>query len=70
MRKHSLKLASFLSIGLAVGLFAPQRATADEDDPPSRVARLSYAQGTVSFKPGGHRRLGFRGRQPSDHYRG
>src|SRR6267378_845193 len=53
MRKHSLKLASFLSIGLAVGLFAPQRATADEDDPPSRVARLSYAQGTVSFNPGG-----------------
>src|SRR6266481_3916276 len=53
MRKHSLKLASFLSIGLAVALFVPQRATADEDDPPSRVARLSYAQGTVSFNPGG-----------------
>src|SRR5467141_3223255 len=53
MRKHSLKLASFLSIGLAVGLVAPKRATADEDDPPSRVARLSYAQGTVSFNPGG-----------------
>src|SRR5258706_2464212 len=53
MRKHSLKLASFLSIGLAVALFVPQRATADEDNPPSRVARLSYAQGTVSFKPGG-----------------
>ena len=53
MRKHSLKLASFLSIALAVALFAPQRAAADEDDPPSRVARLSYAQGSVSFNPGG-----------------
>jgi len=29
MRKHSLKLASFLSIALAVALFAPQRAAAE-----------------------------------------
>src|SRR5260370_1006089 len=67
MRKHSLKFASLLGIALAVALFAPQRAAADDDDPPSRVARLSYAHGTVSF-PGGHRRLGFRGRQPSDYH--
>ena len=53
MRKQLLKLASLLSIALAVALFAPQRAAADEDDPPSRVARLSYASGTVSFNPGG-----------------
>src|SRR6266849_2692616 len=53
MRKHALKLASLLSVALAVALFAPQRAAADEDDPPSRVARLSYASGTVSFNPGG-----------------
>ncbi len=53
MRKHALKLASLLSIALAVALFAPQRAAADEDDPPSRVARLSYAHGTVSFNPAG-----------------
>jgi len=53
MRKHALKLTSLLSIALAVVLFAPQRAAADEDDPPSRVARLSYAHGTVSFNPGG-----------------
>src|SRR5260370_36302598 len=53
MRKHALKLASLLSIALAVALFASQRAAADEDDPPSRVARLSYANGTVSFNPGG-----------------
>jgi hypothetical protein len=28
-------------------------AWADDDDPPSRVARMSYAQGSVSFQPGG-----------------
>ena len=54
MRKHLVKLTSLLSIALAVVLFAPQRAVADDDDdPPSRVARLSYAQGTVSFNPAG-----------------
>src|SRR6266704_5222490 len=54
MSKHVLKLATLLSVLLATALFAPQRATADDDDdPPSRVARLSYASGTVSFNPGG-----------------
>ncbi|PYU64901.1 MAG: hypothetical protein DMG49_25465 [Acidobacteria bacterium] len=54
MRKHVLKLATLLSVALAVALFAPQHAAADDDDdPPSRVARLSYANGTVSFNPGG-----------------
>ncbi|HXC49000.1 MAG TPA: DUF6600 domain-containing protein [Candidatus Sulfotelmatobacter sp.] len=28
-------------------------AMADDDDPPSRVARLAYAQGAVSFQPAG-----------------
>ncbi|HTF25426.1 MAG TPA: DUF6600 domain-containing protein [Candidatus Limnocylindria bacterium] len=54
MRKHVLKMASLLSVVLAVALFVPQCAAADDDeDPPSRVARLSYANGTVSFNPGG-----------------
>src|SRR6266436_989857 len=54
IRKYLLNLTSLLSIALAVVLFAPQRAAADDDDdPPSRVARLSYAQGTVSFNPAG-----------------
>src|SRR2546422_2932931 len=34
-------------------MLVPQRATADEDDPPSRVARLAYAHGNVSFNPAG-----------------
>jgi len=53
MRKHALQLATLLSIALAVALFAPQRAAADDDDPPSRVARLSYINGNVSFNPAG-----------------
>jgi uncharacterized protein DUF6600 len=54
MRKHLLKLTSLLSVALAVALFAPQRAAADDDDdPPSRVARLSYTHGNVSFNPAG-----------------
>jgi hypothetical protein len=53
MRRHALKLATLLSIALAAALFAPQRAAADDDDPPSRVARLSYTHGEVSFNPAG-----------------
>jgi hypothetical protein len=53
MRKYALKLVGLLSVALAVSFLAPQRAAADEDDPPSRVARLSYAHGTVSFNPAG-----------------
>jgi len=53
MRKQVLKLVSFLSVVFLVAMLAPQRAAADEDDPPSRVARLAYAHGNVSFNPAG-----------------
>ena len=55
MRKKVLNLVSLLGLALAVALFLPQRAAAtdDDDDPPSRVARLSYANGNVSFEPAG-----------------
>src|SRR6266404_2823889 len=53
MRKKLLNLVSLLGLALAVALFVPQRAAADEDDPPSRVARLSYTHGNVSFEPAG-----------------
>src|SRR5215475_2372412 len=33
--------------------FGAQAARADEGDPPSRVARISYTDGPVSFQPGG-----------------
>jgi uncharacterized protein DUF6600 len=53
IRKNTLKWVSLLSIALALALFAPNRAAADDDDPPSRVARLSYTHGPVSFEPAG-----------------
>src|SRR5215471_15694428 len=41
------------SLFLAVVVLVPSRALADDDDPPSRVARLSYTNGEVSFSPAG-----------------
>jgi len=42
---------------LSLALFAlsvlPQQAMADHNDPPGRVARLSYASGSVAFQPSG-----------------
>ena len=51
-RKHAVRLGSLFCVAITLGGFAP-RATADDDDPPSRVARLAYAQGSVSFQPAG-----------------
>jgi hypothetical protein len=53
MRKYAPKLLTVVAVALAAALFLPQRAGADDDDPPSRVARLSYAHGAVSFQPAG-----------------
>src|ERR1700690_3704129 len=51
MRKpSSFILVLVLSIGF---LSAFSMAAAADDDPPGRVARLSYIQGSVSFQPGG-----------------
>ena len=47
---------SVFTVALAAAclmLLAPLRAMADDDDPPSRVARLSYTRGSVSFEPAG-----------------
>src|SRR5258708_13058179 len=53
MRKHALKFASMIALTLAVAISVPQRAAADQDDPPGRIARLSQAEGSVSFEPAG-----------------
>ena len=53
MRKYALNLVTMIALALAVALFMPQRAAADDDDPPARVARLSYTHGAVSFQPAG-----------------
>jgi hypothetical protein len=52
VRKHTVRLVSLFGLVMTLVGFAP-RATADDDDPPSRVARLAYAQGPVSFQPAG-----------------
>jgi FecR protein len=40
-------------LGFSLFLSAADKAAADADDPPSRVARMSYAEGSVSFQPAG-----------------
>ena len=51
-RNLAVKLGTLFCLTIALAAFAP-RATADDDDPPSRVARLAYTQGSVSFQPAG-----------------
>jgi hypothetical protein len=49
-------LGSVLAITVLTTLFPPQRAAAQDDqqdDPPTRVARLGYMEGSVSFLPAG-----------------
>ncbi len=53
MKRYTLHLVSLLSLALAVAFLIPPRATADDDDPPGRVARLGFIRGTVSFEPAG-----------------
>ncbi len=48
--QHGLMLFSALVL---LVMAAPKRAVADGDDPPSRVARLSFTEGQVSFSPAG-----------------
>ena len=51
--KHAASFAGLLGFTLVLAVCTPSRAAADADDPPSRVARLADAEGSVSFQPGG-----------------
>jgi hypothetical protein len=51
-RKHAVSLVSLFCLAIALAGIAPP-ARAGDDDPPSRVARLAYAGGSVSFQPAG-----------------
>ncbi len=53
MNKTMMKWLGLPAVVLALAVFLPLRAAADEDDPPGRVARLSYTHGTISFEPAG-----------------
>jgi len=49
-----LSYAAFLLFSSLLPIaFMPATAVADDDDPPGRVARMNYTQGSVSFQPGG-----------------
>jgi len=45
--------SSVLGIALATIALSARSAAQDQDDPPGRVARLGYMQGSVSFEPAG-----------------
>ena len=50
-RKSALVL--LLGLVVASAITVPATSIADTDDPPTRVARLGYLEGSVSFQPGG-----------------
>lgn len=52
--KKSLTFMYILVVCSLLAFAFPKRAAAqDDDDPPGRVGRLSYVQGSVSFRPAG-----------------
>jgi hypothetical protein len=53
MKSRALSWLTLLTLALSFALAAPLQALADDDDPPSRVARLSSTRGEVSFSPAG-----------------
>jgi hypothetical protein len=53
MTKHLQRGLALAALLFALTLLAVKPAAADDDDPPTRVARLSYTSGEVSFSPSG-----------------
>src|SRR5260370_35204545 len=54
MKTFTSKSGLTMLLGLAGLLsFVVPQARADEKDPPTRVARISYVDGSVSLQPGG-----------------
>lgn len=52
--KQALKLGLALALAAMInGAFTQNAKAQDQDDPPSRVARLGYMEGQVSFQPAG-----------------
>jgi hypothetical protein len=51
-KKYTVGIRALFSVVAWLACFALP-ATADDDDPPTRVARLAYTQGSISFQPAG-----------------
>src|SRR5579862_780364 len=50
--KTAIKIGALLVLA-SLTFVLPRRAVADDFDPPGRVARLNYLNGSVSFRPAG-----------------
>ena len=53
MNRQKAWLWPFCAVLVLCSFLLPARSWADDDDPPARVARMNYTQGSVSFQPGG-----------------
>ena len=53
MNRQYARIGQFFGILILLSAVLTSLTWADEDDPPARVARMNYAQGSVSFQPGG-----------------
>jgi hypothetical protein len=51
--RTTIALLAVALVSIALGQRAAAQDQQDQDDPPSRVARIGYIQGSVSFQPGG-----------------
>jgi hypothetical protein len=47
------RLGLLMCLGSVVSIVAPNARAAEQQDPPTRVARISYVDGSVSLQPGG-----------------
>src|ERR1700739_3100318 len=53
MNRQRARIWQFVGILILFSALFTSLTWADDDDPPARVARMNYAQGSVSFQPGG-----------------
>lgn len=53
MKTSRLLVTGLMTAVAAVMLLTPLRAEAQDQDPPGRIARMNYSEGSVSFQPGG-----------------
>jgi hypothetical protein len=51
--KKTMKVMVLVAFALVTAMWPQLTAAQDQDDPPARVARLGYMQGSVSFQPAG-----------------
>ncbi|HEY6372900.1 MAG TPA: hypothetical protein VIX37_20145, partial [Candidatus Sulfotelmatobacter sp.] len=51
--RRTISVLAMAVVGTALGQRVAAQDQSDQDDPPSRVARLGYLQGSISFQPAG-----------------